>query len=94
MFVLADGNQLQEELTTESVQSAALTLEGIHNVHGSDSLALGVFGVGDGIPDHVLQEHLEHTSCLFIDETRDALHAASTSQTTDGGLGDSLDVVT
>jgi hypothetical protein len=34
------------------------------------------------------------TSSLFVDETRDTLDTATTSETTNGGLGDSLDVVT
>lgn len=81
------------DLTAEAVQSATLALEGIDHVHGSDGLALSVLSVGDGIPDDVLQEHLEHTSGLLVDETGDTLHTASTSKTADGGLGDTLDVV-
>ena len=81
------------KLATEAVESAALALEGIDHVHGSDSLALGVLGVGDGIPDDVLQENLEHTTGLFVDEAGDALHAATTSKATDGRLGDALDVI-
>ena len=88
------SSQWERILTTESVESAALALERVHHVHGSDSLSLGVLCVCDGIPDDILQEHLEHTSRLFVDETGDTLDAASTSQTTDGGLGDALDVVT
>ena len=87
--VLAKG-----KLATEAVESPALALEGIDNVHGSDRLALGVFGVGDGIPDDVFQEDLEHTSGLLVDEAGDALHAATTSKATDGRLGDALDVIT
>ena len=71
-----------------------MALEGIDNVHGSDGLALGVLGVGDGIPDDVLEENLEHASGLLVDEAGDALHAATTSKATDGRLGDALDVVT
>ena len=82
------------QLTTESVEGAALAFQGIHHVHGSDRLALGVLGVGDGITDDVLQEYLEHTTGLFVDEAGDALHAATTSKTTDGRLGDALDVIT
>ena len=81
-------------LTSKAVQSAALTLEGIDDVHGSDSLALGVFGVGDGVPDDVLEEHLEDTTGLLVDEARDTLDTSTTCQTADGGLGDTLDVIT
>ena len=43
---------------------------------------------------NVLQEDLENTSGLFVDETGDTLDATSTSETADGRLGDALDVVT
>lgn len=80
-------------LTAESVQGASLPLEGIDNIHGGDSLPLGVFSVGDGIPDDVLQENLEDTAGLLVDEARDTLDTSTTSQTPDGGLGDALDVI-
>ena len=80
-------------LTAESVQGASLPLEGIDNIHGGDSLPLGVFSVGDSIPDDVLQENLEDTAGLLVDEARDTLDTSTTSQTPDGGLGDALDVI-
>ena len=80
-------------LTSESVEGASLPLESIDNIHGGDSLPLGMFGVGDGIPDDVLKENLEDSTGLLIDETRDTLDSSTASQTSDGGLGDSLDVV-
>ena len=80
-------------LTSESVEGAALTLQSIDDVHGSDGLSLGVLSVGDGISDDVLKEDLEDSTGLLIDETRDTLDSSTASQTPDGGLGDSLDVV-
>ena len=47
-------------LSTEAVQSAALSLQSIHHVHGGHGLPLGVLGVGDSIADHILQENLQH----------------------------------
>ena len=82
------------DLTTKTVQSAALAFESIDYVHGSHSLPLGVLCVGDSITDDVLKEYLEHTTCFFIDETRDTLNTTSASKTTDGGLGNTLDVIT
>ena len=79
--------------TSEAVQGAALPLEGIDDVHGGHRLPLGVLGVGDGIADYTLQEHLEHPAGLLVDEARDALDASSASETADGWLGDALDVV-
>ena len=90
--VLNDGNQV-ERLAAETVQSAALALEGVDDVHGGDGLALGVLGVGDRVADHVLEEHLEDASGFLVDQARDTLHTTSTGETADGGLGDALDVV-
>ena len=80
-------------LTSESVEGTSLPLEGIDNVHGGDGLPLGVFGVGDGVPDDVLKENLEDTTGLLVDESGDTLDSTTTSQTSDGGLGDTLDVI-
>ena len=80
-------------LAAEAVQSAALAFQSVDDIHGGDSLPLGVLGVGDGITDHVLKEHLEDTAGLLVDEARDALDTTTASQTADGGLGDTLDVV-
>ena len=77
----------------EAVQSASLALEGVDDIHGGDGLAAGVLGVGDGVTDDVLEEHLEDTAGLFVDLARDALDTTSASETADGGLGDALDVV-
>ena len=66
----------------------------MHHIEGGDGLAASVLGVGDGITDDVLQEHLEDTTGLLVDEARDALHTATASQTADSGLRDALDVVT
>ena len=81
-------------LTSESVQGTSLPLQGVDDVHGGHGLPLGVLGVGDGITDHILQEDLEHTAGLLVDQTGDTLHSAAASQTADSGLGDSLDVIT
>ena len=82
------------ELTAESVESAALTLQSIDDVHGGDGLSLGVLGVGDGITDDILKEYLQDTTGLLVDESRDTLYTATASQTADCGLGDTLDVIT
>ena len=82
-----------QRLAAEAVQSTALALEGIHNVHSSDRLPASMLRVGDSIADHVLQEDLEHGAGLLVNEARDTLHTATTSETADGGLGDALDVV-
>ena len=80
-------------LTAEAVEGAALPLQSIDHIHGSDGLPLGVLSVGDSVPDDILEEHLEDTSGLLIDEARDTLDTTTTRKTADGGLGDTLDVI-
>ena len=80
-------------LTSESVEGTSLPLEGIDNIHGSDSLPLGMFSVGDSISDDILKENLQNSTSLLIDQTRDTLDSSTTSQPSDGGLGNTLDVV-
>ena len=82
-----------QNLTSESVQGTALPLEGVDNVHGSDGLPLGMLGIGDGVTDDVLQEYLEHSTGLLVDEARDTLDTTSSSKTTDSGLGNTLDII-
>ena len=70
-----------------------MTLEGIDNVHGGDGLPLGVLGISYCVTDDILEEHLEDTTGLFVDEARDTLDTSSTGKTTDCRLGDALDVI-
>jgi len=80
-------------LSAETVEGASLALEGVDDIEGGDGLALGVLGVGDGITDDVLEEDLEDGAGLLVDEAGDTLDTTTTGETTDGGLGDTLDVV-
>lgn len=81
-------------LTTETVQGAALALESVDDVEGRHGLALGVLSVGDGIANDTLEEGLEHVARLFVNHGRDTLDTTTTRQTTDGRLGNALNVVT
>lgn len=82
-----------EDLAAEAVQSAALSLERIDDVHGCDGLALRMFAVGDGVTDDILEENLQDSAGFLVDETGDSLHSTSAGQTADSWLGDPLDVV-
>ena len=86
-------SELVDDSAAEAVEGAALALERVDHVHGRDRLALGVLRVGDGVPDHVLQENLEHPAGLLGDEPGDALDATAAGQAPDGRLGDALNVV-
>ena len=81
-------------LTTETVQCATLAFQSVDNIHSRDGLPFGVLSVSDGVSDDVLEEDFENASCLFIDEARDTLYTASASKTSNGRLGDALDVIT
>jgi hypothetical protein len=61
---------VRSHLTTETVQGAALSLQGVDNIERGDGLALGVFCVGDGVTDDTLEEGLENTTGLLVDHWR------------------------
>lgn len=90
-FVVVFGNS--GFLTSETVQGTSLALQSVHHVHSRHRLPLGVFGVRHGISDDVLKENLEYTSGFFVDQTGDTLDTSTAGQSSDGGLGDTLDVV-
>ena len=72
------------------VQGAALALQGVDDVESRHGLAFRVFGVGDRVSQDGLQEGLEHSARLLIDEARNALHASAAGQPTDRRLRDAL----
>ena len=80
-------------LSSETIKSAALSFQGVHDVEGSDCLSACVLSVGDSVTDHVLKEHFEDASGLLVNETRDTLDTTSACQTTDGRLRYALDVI-
>ena len=86
--------EIAEILTSESVEGSSLSLQGIDDIHSGDSLPLGMLTVGHGIPNHVLQKDLQDTSSLLVDQSADSLHSSPPCKSSDGGLGDSLDVIT
>lgn len=53
-----------------------------------------MLSVGDSVTDDTLKEGLEDTTGLLVYHGGDTLDTTTTSQTTDSGLGDTLDVVT
>ena len=68
-MVLGISPRRSKSLASESVEGTSLAFEGIDDIHGGDSLPLGVLSVGDGITDDVLKEDLQNTTGLFVDET-------------------------
>ena len=94
MPIVLSAERGEEDLSSESVEGSSLSLESVDNVHGSDGLSLGVLAVGDCVTDDVLEEDLENSTGLLVDETTDTLDTASSSKSSNGRLRDSLDVVT
>src|SRR5262245_27568784 len=80
-------------LTSETVQSAALSLQSMDYIKSSHSLATCMLSVGHCITDDVFQEDLQHTTGFLIDQTRDALDTTSSGKSANSRLGDALDVV-
>ena len=59
----------KQDLTSKTIEGSSLSLQGIDDIHGSDSLPLGVLSVGDGISDDIFQEDLENSSGFLIDQS-------------------------
>ncbi|KAF2282968.1 hypothetical protein GH714_043287 [Hevea brasiliensis] len=58
-----------------------------------NGLATSVFGIGNGVPNDILEKDLEDASCLLVDETADAFDSTTPSQSPNGRLGDALNVI-
>ena len=48
----------------------------------------------EGSEGRTLEEDLEYTTSLFVNQTRDTFDSSTTSETTNRRLGDTLNVVT
>ncbi|RNA15103.1 Histone [Brachionus plicatilis] len=64
-------------LTTKTIQSSALSLQGIDYIHCSNCLAFSMFSVSDSISDNILQENFEDTTCFFVNKTRQSFDTTS-----------------
>ncbi|CAG6010675.1 unnamed protein product, partial [Menidia menidia] len=82
--VLQDGGQIHGGTGPDPLGVVSLPQQPVDTAHGE--LEPGPGGAGNGVPDDVLQEHLQHPAGLLVDEAGDSLHTATASQTTDGGL--------
>ena len=64
---VVEEKEIVNDLSAETVKSAALAFECVNNIHGSDSLSASVLSVSDCITDNVLKEDFEHSTSLLID---------------------------
>ena len=88
------AHKSERDLSSETIDGSSLSLESVDNVEGGDGLTASVFGVGDSVTDDGFQEGLEDSTGFLVDQSGDSLDSSSASETTDGWLGDSLDVIT
>ena len=79
-------------LSTESVKSTSLSFQGIDDVHGGDSLSLGVLSVCYCITNNVFQENFQDTTSFFVDKSTDTFDTTSTSKTTNSWFSDTFNV--
>ena len=78
-----DSPQISPPLSPHGiVEGTSLSLQSIHDVHGTNGPPLGVLGVGDGVTDDILKEDIENTASFLIDETRDTPDITTASETT------------
>lgn len=75
----------------ETVEGAALSLEGVDNVESCHSLSLGMLCVGDRVANDVLQEGPKYIPGLLVDEGGDTLDSSAASQATNRWLSDAQD---
>jgi hypothetical protein len=80
-------------LAPKTVQGFALAFECIDHVHGRHCFATGVFRVRDGIADAIFQEDFQYSTCFFINQSTDTFHTTTTSETTNGRLGYTLNII-
>ena len=73
-------NHQSIESASKTIKGSSLSLQGIHHVHGRNRLPPSVLGVGHSVANHVLQEYLENSSGLLIDQSTDSLDTASSRQ--------------
>ena len=52
-----------------------------------------MFSVSNRVTDDVFKKDLEDATGFFVDETGDTLYTTTTSETTNGGFGDTLTLV-
>merc|ERR1719187_2425888 len=90
---LQDHKCRKVRLSSEAIEGPALPLQGIHHVHGGHSLPLSMLSVGHSITDDILQENLQNTPGLFVDETTDPLNTTPSCKSPDCRLGNALDVI-
>merc|ERR1712045_587600 len=82
-----------QKLSPESIKRASLSLQRIDDIHCCNRLPLGIFSVGNCISDDIFQEDFQNSSGFFVNKSRDSFHSSSACQSTDGWLGDTLDVI-
>jgi hypothetical protein len=53
-----------------------------------------MLGISDGVTDNILEEDLEDTTCLLVNETRNTLHTPTAGEATDSLASDMMESFT
>lgn len=77
--------------SSKSVESPALALQSVRKVESCDCLVASMFSIGDCISDNVLEQNLD--TRLLVHQACDALDSRTSGQSTNGWLGDSLNII-
>lgn len=64
---MGQGKEKQNHLSPKPVERAPLALERVNDIERGDRLALGVFGVRDGVADDGFEEGFEDAAGFFVD---------------------------
>jgi len=62
---------------SKTIQCASLLFQRIDYIHRCNSLMFSKFGACNSVLNKVFQKHFQHTTSLFVNQTRDSLHSAS-----------------
>ncbi|VUZ38933.1 unnamed protein product [Hymenolepis diminuta] len=70
-----------------------MLLQGIDDIHSSDSLSLGVLSISGDVTNKILEENLQNTMGFFVDETGDTLYTTMSSKTSKSRLVNSSNII-
>ena len=85
------SSESESRSAAETVEGAALSLQGVDNIESCHSLSLGMLCVGDRVANDILQEGPKHVPGLLVDEGGDTLDSSAASQPTNRWLSDAQD---
>ena len=80
-------------LAAETVDSAALSLQGVNDIHGSHSFPARVLGISESIANDTFEEEPQNVPNFIVDQRGNALDATTPRQTPNSRLRHTADGV-